>query len=65
MSTDPEFFSKKCPPCMGDCKQGRNCPAYGYQAPYAEPDVDFMFWSIVALGMMMLCGFCVWVGTTL
>jgi hypothetical protein len=37
MNTEPEFLSKQCPPCMGDCRQGRNCPA---RSEPAEDDFD-------------------------
>lgn len=26
-ATEPEFLSQRWPPCMGDCRQGRDCPA--------------------------------------
>ncbi len=37
---DPEATVRACPPCDGDCRQGRECPANNAASASSEPLAD-------------------------
>lgn len=59
--TEPDFLSKQCPPCNGDCTQGKACNAYPKPDPLPEAvsDLEFVCWVGIAFLALCALGSCV------